>query len=280
MNDGRRVPMNNLWRLCAILVMALFTALSGCAFPSGHVRPLYTPEPGTRSPMSTVPSSMISVEVEDERDLYVVNWLGDQKNNFGSVLRKVLSDNDPPTIVREALTAELLNNGHKIVDTEGGNSDAIVRVTLKRYWSDMAIHAFDVEMKGSLEADIVVLVGSDKRQLVSKPINGSYRESRQFAGDSAFESVLNGALHEFVRAFSRDPEIVDALRSAASRKEGVIGTGRKHTAAHQFSRGCCRRYLVFSAQVGWCQVRYSTHLWPSDVANPPAQERRISPGKI
>jgi uncharacterized lipoprotein YehR (DUF1307 family) len=145
--------------------------------------------------------------------------VGDKKNGFGSVMARVLSDKVPTTILYDALKAEFENNAHKIVQTEDRKADALIKIGLKRYWSDFAIHFFDIEMKGTLDADIAILNGIDQNQLASKPLNGTFRESRQIVLEGAFEGALNGALFEFIRTFSRDPNVLDALRTVALQKE-------------------------------------------------------------
>jgi hypothetical protein len=183
------------------------------------VKPGFTPEPGKRSPLSTISSLAISIQVEDQRNPGEQDRVGDKKNNFGSVTAKVLSDKIPTIILYDALKAELENNAHKIVQTEDRKADALIKIGLKRYWSDFAVHFFDIEMKGTLDADIAILNGTDQNQLVSKPLNGTFRESRQIALEGAFENALNGALFEFIRTFSRDPNVLDALRAVALQKE-------------------------------------------------------------
>jgi hypothetical protein len=74
-------------------------------------------------------------------------------------------------------------------------------------------------MKGMLDTEIAISNGTDQNPLASKPLNSTYRESRQMALDGAFESALNGALLEFIRNFSRDPSVLEALRLVALQKE-------------------------------------------------------------
>lgn len=211
--------MNTHWHKLVILALLLSIAVSGCALTDAHVKPGFTPEPGKRSPLSTIRSLAISIQVEDQRNPGEQDRVGDKKNNFGSVTAKVLSDKVPTTILYDALKAEFENNAHKIVQTEDRNVDALIKIELKRYWSDFAVHFFDIEMKGTLETDIAILNGIDQNQLASKPLNSTFRESRQIALEGAFESALNGALSEYIRSFSRDPNVLDALRSLALQKE-------------------------------------------------------------
>lgn len=211
--------MNTHGHKLVILALLLSIAVSGCALTDAHVKPGFTPEPGKRSPLSTISSLAISIQVEDQRNPGEQDRVGDKKNNFGSVTAKVLSDKVPTSILYDALKAEFENNAHQIVQTEDRKADALIKIGLKRYWSDFAVHFFDIEMKGTLDADIAILNRIDQNQLVSKPLNGTFRESRQIALEGAFESALNGALFEFIRTFSRDPNVLDALRAVALQKE-------------------------------------------------------------
>ena len=211
--------MNTRSNRFAILPLFLLAALSGCAFSAAHVSPNYTPEAEKKSPLSTISPLAISILVEDQRSPDERDRVGDKKNNYGSVTAKVLSDKEPTTILYEALKAECENNAHRIIKPEDGKADALIKIGLKRYWSDFAIHFFDIEMKGMLDTDIAILNGADQNQLASKPLNGTYRESRQMAFDGAFEDALKGALLEFIRSFSRDPSVLEALKSVALQKE-------------------------------------------------------------
>ncbi len=211
--------MNTRSHRFAILPLLFLIALSGCAFSAAHVSPSYTPEAGKKSPLSTISPLAISILVEDQRNPGEQDRVGDKKNGYGSVTAKVLSDKEPATILYDALKAECENNAHRIIKSEDGKADALIKIGLKRYWSDFAIHFFDIEMKGMLDTDIAILNGADQKQLASKPLNGTYRESRQMAFDGAFEDALKGALLEFIRGFSRDPSVLEALRSVALQKE-------------------------------------------------------------
>ena len=211
--------MNTRWLNPTVLSMVFCMGLTGCVLSTGHVNPDYIPESGKRSPLSTINPLTISLQIEDQRPPGEQNRVGDKKNNFGMVMAQVVTDKDPTAILYDALKAEFENNAHKIVKPEDGKTNALVKIALKRYWSDFAVHFFDIEMKGTLDTDIAILNGVDQSQLVSRPLNSTYRESRQMAFDEAFESALKGALLEFIRSFSRDPNVLDALRSVSLQKE-------------------------------------------------------------
>jgi hypothetical protein len=193
--------------------------LPGCAFMDAHVNPEFSMEPGKRSPLGTIAPMAISIQVEDQRSPFEQDRVGDKKNNFGSVTAKVISDKAPSSILYDALRAEFEANNHKIVKPDNGNADVLLKVGLKRYWSDFSVHFFEIEMKGSLETDIGLFNAKNQEQIASIPLNSTFRESRQMALDGAFEDALRGALSEYVRSFSRDPNILDAFRSAQKEKQ-------------------------------------------------------------
>jgi hypothetical protein len=59
----------------------------------------------------------------------------------------------------------------------------------------------------------------NKGVLFSQPHNSRFRESRQIATEGAYESVLNGALAEFVRGLSRDPGLLESLKEGDAKSE-------------------------------------------------------------
>ena len=88
---------------------------------------------------------------------------------------------------------------------------------LQKYWSDLTIRFFEIQMVGTINGDVEIR-DAQNEPIVSKPISSTYTESRQIATDGAFEGVLNGALSEFIRNFARDPSIVKALQGMQREK--------------------------------------------------------------
>ena len=106
-----------------------------------------------------------------------------------------------------------------MADSKGSSSDAIIRVGLKKFWSNVRIKFWEIVMIGAVDADITIRDPKNNSDKISRPINGTFRESRQIAVDEAYESMLNGALAEFVRNFSRNSDILKALRLVKRRTE-------------------------------------------------------------
>ena len=202
----------------AVVLLVYGGILGGCASTDAHVTPVYTVEPGKKSPLSTISPLSVAIQVEDQRNQFELDRVGNKKNGYGQNMAKVIPDKAPSDILRDALKAEFEANNHKVVAPEVSQADALLKVGLKRFWSEATIHFFDIEMVSTLETDIGILNGTGQDKLSSKPLTSTFRESRQYGGEGAFEDSLKGALLEYVKTFSRDPAVLDALRAVGARK--------------------------------------------------------------
>ncbi|MFQ5542038.1 MAG: YajG family lipoprotein [Candidatus Binatia bacterium] len=195
--------------------------LSGCAYTTAHVDLSYLPEADKKSPLGMIKPMTFALQVEDQRPVGERDRVGDRRGGFGQVAASVKSDKEVTMVLHDALKNELENNGHRVVDTKEAPSDVIIHLGLKRYWSDARMHFWDIEMIGRINADITIRNPRNDSVLFSKPINSTFRESRQLGTGKAYESVLNGALAEFIRSFSRDPSILKALQLAQREEDGA-----------------------------------------------------------
>lgn len=204
---------------------------NGCAFTDAHVDLAYFPDPGKKSPLSTVSPLQFVLQVEDQRPAGERSWVGNKKNRATGVIAWVKSNKEVTTVIRDAIKNELVNNAHKVADSgdEGSQAtDINLLLSLKRYWSDIRYHFWDIEILGALNADFVIQRPQDNSPLSFTPIEITFRESHQIATDGAYEDVLNGALSEFVRSFSGDPNILKTLRQVAEEnKKHEVGRAEK-----------------------------------------------------
>ncbi len=69
-----------------------------------------------------------------------------------------------------------------------------------------------MDVLGTLNTDVVIRRVKDTVVLMEKPMNSLYREGRQLVTENNFKSALNGVLADYVRGFSRDPDVLDALQ--------------------------------------------------------------------
>jgi uncharacterized lipoprotein YajG len=203
----------NFWRSAGLFFFTL-VLLSGCAFTTAHVNLSYSPD--SKSPLMTIETKRVALQVEDHRPPEEKDKIGNKKNGFGMVTASVQSNKEVTAVLYDSLKNELENNGHKIVNSKDDSYDIFINVLLNKYWCDAKPHFFDVEMIGIVSAQISIQDPRNAEVVLSKSITGTSRESRQIATDGNYESVLNGALAEFVRHFSRDNDILKAIRDLHS----------------------------------------------------------------
>ena len=202
--------MKTMVRLLIIFLFLSLFFLPACALTTANVDLAYMPK--SKSPLITIKPMMIALQIEDKRNQEERDRVGNKKNNLGMVTAPVKAKKEVTLVLYDALKNEINNNGHKTVDKKEDNYDAFIRVLLKKYWSDTKVHFWDIEMIGTINANISILNPQNGSVLFSKALNSTFRESKIMATDEAFKSVLNGALVEFVRSFSRDTAVLKALK--------------------------------------------------------------------
>ena len=164
------------------------------------------------SPLMTIKPMNITLLVEDQRDPNERDRVEDKEYYGGADSKKELNK-DVTILLYEALENELKKNGHRVVGAKE-TPDVFIHTRLTRYWSNCRSHFWDVEMIGTISSDITVRDPRNESVLFSKPLNTTFRESRQIVSQGAVNRVLNNALAEFIRNFSHDPGLLKALQLA------------------------------------------------------------------
>lgn len=234
-----------------IFVLFALTILTGCStLIDSQIELGYQPGMEQKSPLSTLSPLLINVRVIDQRDSIERQLIGYKIGGFGNITASVRTQQDIPNILGQALEEEFRNNGHTIVAPRHPRTDATLEVRLKKFWSQPTVRLFDVQMHGTVDAEIEIK-NSQGQSIGSRVINGTQLESWQLAVDEAFQSVLNGALTEFVRRFARDPNVLKLLETMRSQS----GTERP---AQTHSRGALVDQGALCCQSGWQKFRLST----------------------
>lgn len=200
----------NIDRFLIILLTGL--TLGGCA---ANVNVTYQPDPARKSPLEQLKPLGVSLLAEDLRDQTERDRVGNRKNGFGQVIAPVVLKNQQPvTLVQEALQKEFANNGIQLVDAASMAPHKAITVRLRKYWVENKMNFFDISMQSTISADIVVDTVPAGGQPSTHAITGTAQDSRQMAFESAYEEVLTEAMTEFVHNFSRDPGILSSLKGA------------------------------------------------------------------
>jgi uncharacterized lipoprotein YajG len=161
----------------------------------------------------------------DQRPEEQRNNIGVQRNtSFGTENAVVISKTPEVQVVHKALKAELERSGHRVLNPGQGHGEITVNVRLTQFLIDSKAVDVNIELLGSIRADVVAFANTGNVPQVSFTVEGSYQDFVQmgllrptafgFLGTlfgatrkSHIEKVLNGTLAEFVRNFCLEQKL-------------------------------------------------------------------------
>jgi hypothetical protein len=220
---ARKKP--NLTRL--VVVLSLIAPVAGCgaqylASDSNIVALKYTPDEEKSGPLGRLPPLKIALAVRDQRAASEQDRVGiGRTSTVGSargIPAKVISQNDPRTILADAMADALHRNGHTIVQAADVTADVLLQVQLKRFMSyPIELMDFGSILESSFEMETEIMTGRGNNRILLKPIRTIYRKQFVGAGLDSYRDVLNDGLVRFIRSFATDHEVVEALRSVSQK---------------------------------------------------------------
>jgi len=202
----------NLRPIVRLACVALSSSLLiGCALSTAKVNVGYQAQPGTKTPLSDIKPLTCALKVEDARGPMPPNRVGEKSNAFGPTGAYVEAPKDIREIIFEAVKSEFEASGHKIV-TGDTAADATLTVSVKRYWTESKVHFWDIEVLGTVSAELTVSGTQTNIPPFTRTITGTFRSSNQLVTDADYQKALNGALAEFIREMALDSQLVADLR--------------------------------------------------------------------
>jgi hypothetical protein len=199
--------------ICAFLLLLC----DGCTSRQVKVDINYAPT-GT-SLLGDLKPSVISLQVVDWRPEEQRNNIGVQRYTWsGTEHAAIVSKTHEVQVVYNALKAELEKSGHLVLNNTGqGHGEVTVIVWLTQFLIDSKIESDDIELVGSIRADVVASASTRNVPQVSFKVECSYRYFVKMAlwysglfsatPESHIEKTLNGTLAEFVRRFCLEPKL-------------------------------------------------------------------------
>lgn len=174
-----------------------------------------------KSPLSSIPSKTILLQVEDHRpsdsrDLIGYKWNPySLKNAQGGALK---SERPVTDVLYDALLSEFKQNSHEISMSEADGYEMLIKVRLKKFWINNRVIPFSrTELISTIVADIDFIKAQSGDALLTETINTTYRVPFNLNLKSTYQNALNDALKEFVREFSFNSNILEALNNTGSR---------------------------------------------------------------
>lgn len=147
----------------------------------------------------------VALQIEDLRGADKGDTIGSAKQLFGLVGYEFKTGKEVKVLVYEAMKSELENNGHRVISAVESNPDVIIEARVKKLWIDAN------QKIGVIIANVSIMHPRDKSIFGQRLIIGTFRGEQTMLHVPSLQSTLNGALVEFVRNFSRDPDLLDAF---------------------------------------------------------------------
>jgi hypothetical protein len=173
--------------------------------------------------------------VADHRPKEQRNGIGVQRNTtFGTERGVVVSKTSESQVVYNSLKAELERSGHRVLESGQGDAATTIDVALTQFFIDSKAADSDIELLGSIRAEVMTPAGTADMPSISLFVVESAYLHRVRMGwvrpvalgglSGAFlsktskrdlQKTMNGALAEFVRRFCLEPKLRQAVVRAA-----------------------------------------------------------------
>lgn len=148
---------------------------------------------------------------EDKREGDAPKLVGGMKRSKRGAVYDVKSKQTASEIIREAVSTELLRNGHSVVDD---NEDFAMEVDIKTFWlrTDPSRDMVDVIVE--IEILIKIVNADSGKSTFLGPYSSKYVEGRKKPDSSSvMKRVFNRSLNQLMQKMGSDVELASALES-------------------------------------------------------------------
>jgi len=206
---------------------------AGCASKPVNLALDYRPTKAGR--LGELNPAVLSLRVVDHRPQEERNSIGVQRHTTSGTEHAVVASDTPvPQVVYNALKAELERSGHRVLESGQGDAATTIDVALTQFFIDSKAADSDIELLGSIRAEVMTPAGTADMPSISLFVVESAYLHRVRMGwvrpvalgglSGAFLSktskrdlhkTMKGALAEFVRRFCLEPKLRQAVVRAA-----------------------------------------------------------------
>lgn len=197
-------------RLSFVIVIGLsMLIMSGCAFTQGNLNVMYTEDNARKGPLSSVKPLNIEIgEFVDKRP--ETDKIGYKRNGFGQQTAKIVTIKPVPQIIREAISAEFLKNGHLLTSE---NKNIVIAGKITSFWFDVQMNFWTVEFMGTVSVDLDIIEGQTGTILLTRTYQGHYNEKSMGGLEGTWERVMNTALERMLQQMSTDNKLIQTIKA-------------------------------------------------------------------
>lgn len=194
--------------LFIIMVISLSIAVLGCA---RTLQLKYKPFPDTNNLLASVsPMKIKLMDFTDKREGNVEPGLiGGIQEKPGAIITHIQSDRTVSEIVRDALKAELVRNGHSVVDD---NEDIVMKGEIKTFWLRTEVTKENWDVIGEIEVMVEVLHAGTGNSAFLGPYYAKTIERRYLVpANSVMTRILEKSLSKLMQQIRSDSKLATAL---------------------------------------------------------------------
>jgi hypothetical protein len=125
-----------------------------------------------------------------------------------------------PKIFHDALVAEFIRSGHRVVSED---ADFLIAGTVSTFWLNLGVGFWEWDLVGTAAVELRVASPVANETVFTGQYHVDYEEKSAFAGVSVLEHVMNVTLERLVWKIGTDPDLIRAL--GAQRNRVVAPTG-------------------------------------------------------
>lgn len=197
------------------LVLLLSFTLGGCAFTQANLNIVYDETKASKGPLSNLTPRQLAIgefrDLRPERDR-----IGYKRNGYGMKTADILTQKPVPEIIRDAISAEFLKNGHIM---SAKTPEIRVAGDVTTFWFDLQINFWTVEFMGTIAIDLNLVDGATGAPMLTRKYQGHFNEKSLGGLEGTWERVMNAALAAMIEEMSTDLKLIDVLRTSAKAGE-------------------------------------------------------------
>jgi uncharacterized lipoprotein YajG len=190
----------------ALLGLFVLAVSSACALTTETIQLDYSPRTGVPQVQQAETVTAL-VSVSDTRSR--TDRVSSKKNGYGMEMAAITSQNDPVSVVRQAIEAELRGRGFQI-----GQSGATVKTEVQKYYCDFKNGFFSGDAVAEVTLSVQVLTSGGAITYASVIAGEGKEPNVQLASGGNAKLALDRALQDAMDKLFGNQAFLDALLKA------------------------------------------------------------------
>ena len=190
-----------------IILLSCVLLLQACGKPT-MLKVSHDVDLKTRGPISEVsPIIFMKAVLTDKRA--DKSKIGEKKNGYGKSLGDIITENPVVTIVSNAISTGLLNNGHSVLD----DGQIKIEGTVERFWFEIDTNFFTVEFTGEVKAQLEFIDSKTGKTIYQASYSGNHSKKKAGGAKKTWQSIMGKAVDNLIEDIVFDEDLAEVLGS-------------------------------------------------------------------